>query len=209
MRSINKVTGGLFAESANWSPFRRPAMMLPVPAAPSRRHQHTPASLPVLRPPHDHHRDLSARPHATRPARQHDEDRHLMMVIAASLCRNAHRLRLSSNGHDEAGPDIPAATRSNCTAQSRLARPHQAADPAQRPRIVRGPSRYSQMPHPRRSNPHSASRQVHTFPFPRFPPWRLSDARRQSSPHRPSRRHPTPFTKAAVRRSRTAGPIHH
>ena len=81
-------------ERANCSPWRRPqpkqAVEIDPAAAPAAR-----PALPVLRRPHDHHRDLRARlpaaPPADRASRRH-QDRHLMSAAAASRTRIAERV---------------------------------------------------------------------------------------------------------------------
>ena len=62
---------------------------------------------------------------------------------------------------------------------------------------VRRPT--TQIPHPPRSNPHSARGNRRAFPQRGFLPWRLSDAGPRHVQHRlSSGRHPKPFTIAAV-----------
>src|SRR5262249_55301247 len=57
-----------------------------------------PASLPMLRRPHDHHRALHARLLAAHPSDNHDQHRHVMMTVATSRCTNDHSCRRFSIG---------------------------------------------------------------------------------------------------------------
>ena len=64
------------------------------------------ASLPLLRRPHDHHRDLRARLYTAISTDRLDQDRQLMNAIAllSTLRMLAHRRRCLSAGHDRARP---------------------------------------------------------------------------------------------------------
>jgi hypothetical protein len=61
--------------------------------------------MPVLRRPHDRHRDLRARLRSAHASRKHDQNRHVMMTIATPQYRNARRPCRSSTGHGAARPD--------------------------------------------------------------------------------------------------------
>jgi hypothetical protein len=61
--------------------------------------------MPVLRWPHDRHRDLRTRLLSALASHQHDQNRHVMMTIAASQYRNARRFFRPSTGHAPARSD--------------------------------------------------------------------------------------------------------
>ena len=61
--------------------------------------------MPVLRRPHDRHRDLRAQLLSARASRKRDQNRHVMMTIVASQHHNPRRPCRSSTGHSLACAD--------------------------------------------------------------------------------------------------------
>ena len=136
---------GLFASSKRaeniaraTSTARRPGSAKQEPAdAVSTEPTNALASMPVLRRPHDRHRDLRARLLSAHASRQRDQNRHIMTIIATSQHRNARRPCRSSTGYSAACSD-------------RQCRPQWKALSADQRTAVR-PRRPAQPPHRRRS----------------------------------------------------------
>src|SRR6266481_1844814 len=59
------------------------------------------ASMPLLRRPHDHHRELRARLLSALPSCRLMHDRHVMTTIPTTQTRNARLSRQSSSAHDD------------------------------------------------------------------------------------------------------------
>jgi hypothetical protein len=167
--------------------------------------------MPVLRWPHDRHRDLRARLHPAHASHKRDQNRHVMTVIVSPRYRNAPRPCRSSIGHSAAcfarqlGPlwkrrlsiNVPPLNRNDLLSH-RIRLDHCARSTC------------------RNSNPASAAPQIpiapearRTFPQRGFLPWRLSDAGPQRARRRQSSgRHPKPFTLATVGRSPRENPLY-
>ena len=90
---------GLFANGGRAENLARARELLGVPPTQSepadaerRRAADALAPMPVLRWPHDHHRDLRARLNAAHPSDEPDQDRHIMMPLMRARHPNAARL---------------------------------------------------------------------------------------------------------------------
>src|SRR5882724_4130396 len=77
--------------------------------------------MPVLRWPHDHHRDLRARLNAPDPSVEPDQDRHIMTPLTNARSPNAARLRRSSTGKGDPRLKAPLANAHACYADVRAA----------------------------------------------------------------------------------------
>jgi|SRR5688572_9408112 len=97
--------------------------------------------MPVLRWPHDHHRDLRARLNAAHPAIEPDQDRHIMMPVTRALHPDTARMyRRSSTGDRHARADAGPTHRNPGVSIMRAATRSSATPthpPASAPRTVR------------------------------------------------------------------------
>src|SRR5512143_348056 len=106
--------------------------------------------MPVLRRPHDHHRDLRARLNTEHPSTEPDQDRHIMMPLPIARCPNAARLYHRSSADD-------GEARANAASTHGLARGSTILVAARTPTLVL---------HPRRSPLHA----TRTWPTQRVEP---------------------------------------
>jgi hypothetical protein len=105
----------------------------------TRRTAPAAAAMPMLRQPHDRHRDLRARLRTEAPAfagARDNQDRHLMIpppVIRRHHCSNARHSCWFSAGHAQAHigmPDSPAVARSIRSPHAQIARSHRRMRPS-------------------------------------------------------------------------------
>src|SRR5882672_8329503 len=143
--------------------------------------------MPLLRRPHDHHRELRARLLSALPSCRLMQHRHVMTTIHTTQSRNARRSRQSSSAHDDArsNPKLhPQLDRSSSFEAGRSAtagRPSNALNSTaafDRPRRI-----IDRSPAPIKSPQVIAA--PPTYPCPRFPPLEAF-GRRPSEPAAPS-----------------------
>jgi Putative transposase len=163
-------------------PTRSAQALVPGRARRGRQRARTPfprAPMPMLRGPHDHHRDIRRPAPRAFPTAKRDQDRHLMTVAAPPAAQR----RFSS----------PPAARRNITTLSSTARQSFSerrahAKPSQHPPQKSSPTSSSpgtvpaaspEVPpalRPRPRNPHRSRPPNQPPTSPRFPPWEASNA---------------------------------